>query len=125
MATEWESFRDAVVVLTGPGPVKQRLAEAYLRHLSEIEPEALPRDARAEFVALCALLRSMPRTGGLNPVAASVLKMSETDAARHAQSIVSIFAALHEQHPSLPASRSAAVLRAVPNDDVPAFLNRA
>lgn len=126
MPTDWERLRDAVVVMTGAGTVKQRLIDAFLRHLQDIEPDALPREVRAEFAALGDALRSGPKTCSLNPVAASVLKMSEPEAARHAQTIVSIFAGLHEQHPAHPASRATALLRAVPkDDDVPAFLNRA
>jgi hypothetical protein len=68
-------------------------------------------------------LQNSRRTGSLDAVAASVLKMSEAEAGRHAQSIVQIFAALHEP-PAL--ARATAVLRAVADDDeVPAFLNRA
>ena len=126
MRTDWERFRDAIMVLAGSGPLKQRLADACQKHLDEIDIEALPRDVRGEFAELNAALQSGSKMGGLNKVAASVLKMSESDAARHAQRIVTIFAGLHEQHPAHPANRSAALLRAVPNDDdLPAFLNRA
>lgn len=126
MLTEWERFRDAVVVLTGSGPLKQRLADACLKHLGEVELEALPRELRGDFAELNSALRNGSGTGRLNPVAACVLKMSELEAARHAQRIVTIFAGLHEQHPAHPANRSAALLRAVPkDDDLPAFLNRA
>jgi hypothetical protein len=126
MRTDWERFRDAVLVLAGSGPIKQRLADAYLAHLREVEQGALPKDVQSTFADLCAALLSGPKSGTLSPVAASVLKMSEADAARHAQRIVTIFAGLHEQHPAHPANRSAALLRSVPNDDeLPAFLNRA
>jgi len=127
MRTDWERFRDAVVVLAGSGPLKQRLADACLKHLGGIELDALPREVRGDFAELNAALQSGSRTGRLSPVAACVLKMSEAEAARHAERIVTIFAGLHEQHPALPANRSAALLRAVPSDDdhLPAFLNRA
>jgi hypothetical protein len=125
MQTNWERVRDAVVVLAGSGPLKQRLADACLKHLGGIELDALPRDVRGEFAELNAALQSGSRTGRLSPVAACVLKMSEAEAARHAARIVAIFAGLHEQHPALPANRSATLLRAVPDDDLPAFLNRA
>ena len=124
MQTNWECFRDAVVVLAGGGPVKQRLTEAYQAHLRGLDPEDLPRDLREPFAALVAALQSGQRIGTLDAISASVRKMSEADAARHAQSIVQLFAGLHEPP---AASRLAAMLRAVPSDedDVPAFLNRA
>lgn len=123
MQTSWERFRDAVAVLAGGGPVKQRLADAYQQHLRDLDPEDLPRELRAPHAALVASLQCGPRIGTLDLVVASVRKMSEADAARHAQSIVHMFAGLHEP----PAANRPAVLRAVPDagDEIPAFLNRA
>lgn len=68
-------------------------------------------------------LQSGQRVGTLDAISATVRKMSEADAARHAQSIVHMFADLQEP----AAANRPAVLRAVPStdDEVPAFLNRA
>ena len=125
MQTSWDCFRDAVLVLAGGGPVKQRLSEAYQAHLREVVPEDLPRELRGAFTELTTALQNGQRIGTLDAISASVRKMSEAEAARHAQSIVRMFAGLHE----MPASgRPGAVLRAVPSDDddnIPAFLNRA
>ena len=124
MQTSWDCFRDAVVVLAGGGPVKQRLTEAYQTHLRDFDPEELPRELRGPYSALVTALQSGQRVGSLDAVSASVRKMSEAEAARHAQDIVHMFAQLHE---SSATSRPAALLRAVPSDDdeIPAFLNRA
>jgi len=123
MQTNWEKFRDAVTVLAGSGPMKQRLVEAFQRHLRDLDAEDLPRELRGPYGVLVAAMQSGPRVGALDAVAASVRKMSEADAARYAQSIVHMFADLHE--PS--AANRPAVLRAVPDagDEIPAFLNRA
>jgi len=122
MQTEWECFRDAVVLLAGGGPVKQRLTDAFQAHLRHLSADALPRDLRGPFGTLVAALQSGQRVGTLDAIAASVRKMSEAEAARHAQSVVHMFASLQEPSMSRPA-----VLRAVPNadDEIPAFLNRA
>lgn len=123
MQTNWDRFRDAAVLLAGGGPVKQRLTDAYQAHLKDLDPESLPRDLRGPFGALVTALQSGQRVGTLDAVSACVRKMSEAEAARHAQSIVQIFASLQE-----PAATSRpAVLRAVPDadDEIPAFLNRA
>lgn len=121
--TQWERFRDASVVLAGGGAVKPRLLQAFQAHLVEISPEDLPREWRAPYSALSNALHSGQRAGSLDAVSASVRKMSEAEAARHAQDIVRIFGGLSEVQ---PASRSATLLRAVPDGDpVPAFLNRA
>jgi hypothetical protein len=123
MQTSWERFRDAVVVLAGSGPVKQRLTDAYQEHLCAVAPDELPRELRPSYSAVVTAMQSVPRTGSLDAVSASVRKMSEADAAGHAQAIVGVFAGLNEA-PAV--SRPATVLRAVPLDDeIPAILNRA
>jgi hypothetical protein len=123
MRDQWERFRDASVVLAGGGPVKPRLLHAFQEHLADLSPEDLPRELRGQYAALTAALHSGRRTGTLDAMSVSVLKMSEADACRHAQDIVRIFGDLNEFG---AAYRPAAVLRAVPDrDDLPAFLNRA
>jgi hypothetical protein len=123
MQTNWERFRDAVLVLAGSGPIKQRLMGAYQGYLRDLDPEDLPRDLRGPYASLASALQSSKRTGSLDEVSASVLKMSEADAARHAQTIVHMFAGMHEPQ---TVSRPATMLRAVAVDDeIPAFLNRA
>jgi hypothetical protein len=123
MQTNWDRLRDAVLVLTSAGPIKQRLTDAYQTHLRNLDPEDLPRELRGPYSTLVTALQSGQRVGTLDAISASVRKMSEADAARHAQSIVHLFVAL--QDPS--AANRPAVLRAVPNvdDEIPAFLNRA
>lgn len=123
MQTDWERLRDAVTVLAGAGPVKQRLLDAYQRHLRDLDPGGLPHELRGTYASLLDALQSARRAGSLDTIAASVRKMSDMDAARHAQAIVQLFAGLHEPHGH---ARPAAPLRAVPDDDeIPAFLNRA
>ena len=123
MQTNWERFRDAVLVLAGSGPVKQRLTDAYQVHLRDFAPDDLPRDLRAPYSAVVTALQSSQRTGSLDAISAAVRKMSDADAAHHAQTIVRVFVGLNE---APAASRPATVLRAVPlEDEVPAFLNRA
>lgn len=122
MLTSWDRFRDASVVLAGAGPVKQRLLHAYQKHLADLLADELPRELRATYSALSDALHRVPRTGSCDNVTASVLKMSEEEAGRHAQEIVRIFSGLSEsQAPTRPAT----LLRAVPDESVPAILSRA
>lgn len=124
MATTWDRLRDAVLVLAGSGPVKQRLGDAYQAHLASLRPDDLPREARERFTALQASLKSCRRTGSLDGVSASVLKLSEHEAASLARTIVEIFVTVSEA--AAPgASRAGPVLHAVTDDEIPAFLNRA
>ncbi len=126
MATTWERFRDAVLVLAGSGPVKQRLAEAYQLHLATLRPEDLPRDARERFTTLQASLRCCGRMGSLDAVSASARKLSEHEAAAHARTVVDIFVSVGDAGAPLQvAQRAAPTLHAVSDDEIPAFLNRA
>ncbi len=107
MTDHWERLRDAVVVLAGGGPVKQRLTEAYQGHLRELDPDDLPRELRPSFEALLAALQNAPRTGSLDAVSVSVRKMSEAEAAAHSQAVVRMFADLQEPAPGARAGTAA------------------
>ena len=125
MRTNLERFRDAALVLAGSGSVKQRLAQAFHGHLGTLAVDDLPRELRERYSTLAAALHSTKRTGTLDSVSASILKMSEAQACEHAQAIVLMFGSLHEAAPVV-ASRPATLLRAVPDEqEIPAFLNRA
>jgi hypothetical protein len=125
MQTNLERFREAALVLAGSGSLKQRLAQAFHGHLGTLAVDDLPRELRERFSALAAALHSTQRTGSLDSVSASILKMSEAQACEHAQAIVLMFSSLHET-PPVVASRPATLLRAVPDEsEIPAFLNRA
>jgi hypothetical protein len=65
MAEPWTHFHGATRVLVGPGPVKQRLIDAYRTHLAALRETELPEDIRAAFDALNAALHSVHAAGGL------------------------------------------------------------
>jgi hypothetical protein len=122
MQTIWERFRDAAVLLAGAGPIKQRLLHTYQKCLADVTIDDLPRELRAPYLQLSAALHRVPRTGTCDTVSASVLKMSEEEAGRHAQEIVRIFGGLSDS--PVPV-RQATILRAVSDEPVPALLSRA
>jgi hypothetical protein len=125
MQTNLERFRNAALVLVGSGSLKQRLAEAYHEHLASLAADDLPRELRDRYLALAAALHSTQRTGTLDSVSASILKLSEAQACEQARSIVLMFGSLHDATPAA-ANRPATLLRAVPDDqEIPSFLNRA
>jgi hypothetical protein len=130
MAAHWEDFHAAMQVLVGTGPVKQRLVDAYRRHLAALREHDLPDAIRDRFVTLRAAMHEAPATGGMTAPEASVRKMSEMDAATHASAILEMFTVLS----ALNESESAPRLRIVASGDdaltddlfeVPAFLSRA
>ena len=123
----WHHFRCATLILVGPGPVKQRLCDAYLKHLRHVDARDLPRDLQADYAALTKAVHSAQATGGLGAVEVAVRKMSEQDAAQLTAQVLEMFVALaggdaREPSTAVPQRQ----LRVVADDDgVPAFLNRA
>ena len=86
---------EAVRLLVGAGPVKQRLSEASVRHLSELDDGELPRDLAVRYRTLMSQLTSVPAVGGLGAIEASVRKMSEQDAAGCALQALDLWLALN------------------------------
>jgi hypothetical protein len=126
MTEIWDQFRSASMALVGPGPVKQRLCEAYLKHLRTIAAADPPRELQAEYAALAEALHCSGAVGGLNGVEVTVRKMSEAEAAREAARILGIFATLCGGSARGPATAASAKLRVISDDDeIPAFLSRA
>ena len=127
MPSNWEYFRSGASVLVGPGPVKQRLTDAYLGHLRSVDVNALPADIRSDFLALASALNVAKATCGLNAVEATVRKMSEQEAGRHAASVLEMLVGLSADDTREHATVSVRQLRLVADDDdeIPAFLNRA
>jgi hypothetical protein len=119
-------FHDAVRVLVGAGPVKQRLIDAYRDHLAGVREQDVPEALREHLAGLRAAMHSAAATGGMTAPEASVRKMSEQDASRYATSILEMFAGL-----GVPSEQEAAPrLRLVGGEDhvgedVPSFLSRA
>jgi hypothetical protein len=131
MAVHWDEFHAAMQVLVGAGAVKQRLVDAYRRHLAPLRDQDLPDAIRDRFATLHTAMHEAPAAGGMTAPEASVRKMSEKDAAEHAAAILEMFTVLS----ALNEVESAPRLRIVASggddaltDDlfeIPAFLSRA
>jgi len=129
MTAHSDDFHSALLVLVGTGAVKQRLVDAYRRHLASLREEDLPEAVRDRFATLRTSMHEAPAAGGMTAPEASARKMSEKDAADHTAAILEMFTVLS----ALDESASAPRLRIVANDDtltddlfeVPAFLSRA
>lgn len=83
-----DRFFSAVRVLTGDGPVKQRLLSAYKEHLDNLREDEVPESIRQKFESLRQALHAVQGIRGENPVDASVRKMSPADAQRYVTSIL-------------------------------------
>ena len=131
MTAHSDDFHAALQVLVGTGAVKQRLVDAYRRHLASLREQDLPDAVRDRFARLQTAMHEAPAAGGMTAPEASARKMSEKDAAEHAAAILEMFTVLS----ALNDSENAPRLRIVANGDddtltddlfeVPAFLSRA
>ena len=92
-------LQHAILVLAQDGSVKDRLADAFTRHLGLLDPEQLPAEARPEFIALRTAMsreRPLPRESGAR---ASARKMSADEAAMHAARVVKLYVMLARRAP--------------------------
>lgn len=95
MKTTWDRFQAATLSLARSGSIKDRLNDAYRRHLADVAVEDLPEAIREDFRAFsCALRREPPLTRSDDTIRATIRKMSNADANSAANSVVRMFAAL-------------------------------
>jgi len=106
-------LRAAVLQLIGAGPIKQRLCEASLRHLSDIDPGRLPREVAEHFQELMDSLSTVPAAGGLGRIGATVRKMSDQEAAACAVRVLDLYLALSTNGQREPATNPQRQLRLV------------
>lgn len=84
-------FEAAVRELVADGPIKQRLALAYGRHLDDLVIPDLPEPLRGRFEALHGALHSAEPIGREDRLKVSVRKMSFAEAAAHAETILELY----------------------------------
>jgi hypothetical protein len=127
MSRNWEDFRLAVLVLVGPGTVKQRLIDAYQGHLRAVDGADLPESVGVDFAALVSDLNCGKAVGGLCAAEVAVRKLSELDAAAYSARIIGMFVTLSRTHFSEADLPAPPRLRVVGDDEdeLPAFLSRA
>jgi hypothetical protein len=110
--TTWERFQSATLSLARSGPIKDRLNDAYRKHLADLAAEELPEQIRDDFRALtCSLHREPPLMRGDDAIRATIRKMSNADANSAATTVVRMFAALPR---SAAASRAPTAATIVP-----------
>jgi len=79
---------------TTDAPVKQRLIDAYVGHLETLGENEVPEAIRPRYENLRKAMTAVPSNEKETSVQVSVRKMSGADAARHARSILVMFAEL-------------------------------
>jgi hypothetical protein len=83
-------FEAAVRELVADGPIKQRLALAFGRHLEDLLIPDLPEPIRDRFETLHRALHSAEPIGREGPLRVSIRKLSFAEAVTHAETIVDL-----------------------------------
>jgi hypothetical protein len=101
----------ATLELAKPTALKQRLTDAFKRHLIDLPTHELPAEVRKDFEALRQSMTRLRCQRGECPVAATVRKMSIGEADACAARIVALLDTLHRSSaaakPGGPAGRGA------------------
>jgi hypothetical protein len=84
----------ALTLCTGDGPIKARLAQAWIDQLDEINPAELPRSICKDFIALRKAIYAETPLPTEHAAQASVRKMSTKQAVEHARTITTMFRTL-------------------------------
>jgi hypothetical protein len=86
-----DQLEAAVIALASHGALKDRLATAYANHLGDIDVHELPLEAQQDFTELSQAMHAARALPGDHVVRASVRKLSNEEAQRHAALIVRIY----------------------------------
>lgn len=91
----WESLHKATLELARPTALKQRLTDAYTRHLRDLSTQDMPGELRQDFEVLRQSMARVRPEHGECAVAATVRKMSIGEAEACAARIVALLDTLH------------------------------
>jgi len=112
MSRVYDRLESATLVLTGGGSIKDRLNGAWRQYLANIEADDVPRELRLQFLDLTAAMQRERPLRGEDAVRATIRKMSNEDAERHAAHIVRMFCRLtRQQELELPLPGTGAVVQ--------------
>ncbi|HEX6638691.1 MAG TPA: hypothetical protein VF033_13620 [Steroidobacteraceae bacterium] len=114
MSRVYDRLEAATLLLARSGAIKDRLNGAWRQYLASLEPDDVPRDLRLQFIELSAAIQRERPLRGEDAVRATIRKMSNDEAERHAAHIVRMFCRMTRQPElelPLPASTSAAVVQ--------------
>jgi len=97
MSRVYDRLESATVLLTRSNAIKDRLNDAWRLYLSSIDPDDVPREIRLQFLDLASSMQRERPLRGEDAVRATIRKMSNEDAERHAAQIVRIFCRMSRQ----------------------------
>jgi len=111
MFSTWEKFHSATVELAGAGPIKRRLFDAYVNHLSALDSEQLPKEIREDFSSFTRAMRAVRPLPGEDAVQATVRKMSDHDANHYAVQIVNMLGTVSRVQMNTRTAQSGSVVQ--------------
>jgi hypothetical protein len=112
MASLTERLEAAAFALAGQGTIKDRLADAYINHLEDLEARDFPREVREEFAEFADVMHRERALPGDSIVRASLRKLSNADASRYATLIIRTYG-------RVVALRSGTTLQILPRVNAP------
>ena len=95
MGAAWESLHRATLELARSAALKQRLTDAFTRHLEDLPANELPAEIRQDFEAWRQSMTRVRPARGERAVVATVRKMSIGEADALAARIVEMLDCLH------------------------------
>jgi len=101
-AAAWESLHKATLELAKSSALKQRLTDAFTRHLIDLPTQDLPGEVRQDFEALRQSMTRVRPQHGECPVTATVRKMSIGEADACAARIIALLDTLHRTSLAAP-----------------------
>jgi hypothetical protein len=108
MSRIYDRLESATLHFARSGAIKDRLEGAWRQCLSSIEADDLPHDLRLQFLELSSQIQRERPLRGEDAVRATIRKMSNEEAERHAAHIVRMFCRMTRQQelelhlPALP-----------------------
>ena len=114
MSRVYDRLESATLLLARGGSIKDRLNGAWRQFLANIDAEDVPREVRLQFLELSSAMQRERPLRGEDAVRATIRKMSNEDAERHAAHIVRMFCKLTRQQElelPVPAQNGGAVVQ--------------
>jgi hypothetical protein len=111
MSRVYDRLESATLLLARAGAIKDRLDGAWRQYLANLEPDDVPRELRLQFLELAAAIQRERPLRGEDAVRATIRKMSNEEAERHAAHIVRMFCRMtRQQELELPMPGSSAAV---------------
>jgi hypothetical protein len=97
MSRVYDRLESATLLLTRSGAIKDRLNDAWRQYLAFIEADDVPREWRLQFLELSSAMQRERPLRGEDAVRATVRKMSNEEAEKHAALIFRMFCRMTRQ----------------------------